>query len=107
MWFITTLERLHLGKNGFVDFGDKRTLVFYDTEEMAIKSLNNNNCDMWEDMYDYAVLEHLRPNAMYGLWEDDEYEKSRKWFAYDANNDGYFEIKEPEFVKHLIHIGIG
>lgn len=105
MWFLTTLEKLEKNNLGYAELGDTRTVLFCDEEKLAIEVLNDNGCDIHEYMYDYAVLEWMEPNVMYCL--SDFYKERRKWFKYDKERGGYFEIDPPEFVSNIFNIGIG
>jgi len=103
MWFVTTLEKLEMDDKGWHKFGATRTPLFCTTEELAIESLNENRCDMWEFFYEYAVIEYMEPDVMYGGCDN----YKRRWFKFDEEKDGYFEIPEPEFMNHVINIAIG
>ena len=55
---------------------------------------------MWEFCYDYAVLE----KADEGICPNCE---ERQWFKFDREHNGYFEIEEPECVKHICNFALG
>lgn len=103
MWFVTTLEKLELSDGGWPVYGSIRTPLFCTKEEDAIEDLANNRCDMWEYLYEYAVIEFFEPDQMYGGFEN----YRRRWFKFDQEHGGYFEIPEPEFMKHFVGIAIG
>ncbi len=101
MWFITVFEKVKPGKFGWPDFGCSRTWGFYSERETAVQALHENWTDMWETCYDYAVIEKYAEGISH--YEFD----SRKWFKFDWEREGYFEIEEPECVKHLCSFAIG
>ena len=103
MWFVTTLEKLELSDNGFPAYGSIRTPLFCAKEEDAVQSLEHNRCDMWEFLYEFAVIEYFDPDQMYGGCDN----YRRRWFKFDETLGGYREIDEPEFMNHFINIAIG
>ena len=102
MWFVTTLEKLE-EKNGWPDFGATRTPLFCAKKEDAIEALHTNRCDMWEFLYEYAIIEFIEPEYMYGGCDN----YSKQFFKFDKEKEGYFEIDEPNFTKYTINIAIG
>ena len=101
MWFITVFAKVERGKNGWAEFGSQRTWGFYETKGAAARALHENWTDMWEGLYDYAVLEKFYTGIAHCDYD------SRQWFKFDRERDGYFEIEEPECVKHLGSFALG
>ena len=68
---------------------------------MRVQALHENWTDMWETCYDYAVIEMYKEGISH-------YEhRSRQWFKFDQERKGYFEIEEPECVKHVGSFALG
>lgn len=103
MWFVTTLEKLELSDKGWPSYGATRTPLFCAKEEDAVESVEGNRCDMWEYLYEYAVIEFIEPDQMYGGFDN----YRRRWFRFDRDSGKYFEIDEPDFMKRFINIAIG
>jgi hypothetical protein len=57
MYFITTFTKFN--KDGNVDQCEKRTVGYYRDLDVAIRVVAENRCDIYEDIYDYAVIEYL------------------------------------------------
>lgn len=100
MYFITVFERINPSEYGFADLGDQRTWGYYEDKATAIRALHENWTHMFETCYWYAVIEKIGE----GICSLCEW---RQWFKYDKEKDGYFEIEEPEAVKHLVNFAIG
>ena len=54
MWFITVI---HIDKEG--KFSDSRCWGYYVNKQDCIEDLHNNNTDMSEYYYNYAVIENI------------------------------------------------
>ncbi len=100
MWFITVMEKIEPSDQFYALFGDQRTWGYYKDYNMALRVLHGNRTDIWETCYDYAVLEKFGEGIS-------PYCEERHWFKYNRERDGYFEIEEPECVKHLCNFAIG
>lgn len=100
-WFITVMEKIEPDERFLAKFGDKRCWGFYSNQNWALEALHTNATDMWETIYDYAVLEKYYEGI------SNEEMSSRQFFKYDRKRNGYFEIDEPECVKHLCSFSIG
>ena len=97
-WFITVFRNFD-PKYGTVD---SRTWGFYSNKEDALKVLNENCTDIWETIYDYAVLEAYNEGiSAYN------FEEGRQFFKYNQELDSYKPIEEPEEVKHYASFAIG
>ena len=89
MFFITCFSKIATDNLGWLDMGSVRTFGF-----------NTNSCDMWEYLYDYAVVEEMHP-AIHP-------EVENRWFyKYDREKDGFFRMEEPEVFKHYCNIALG
>lgn len=102
MYFITVFEKLESAPNGagFPETGCQRTWGYYSDKETALKAVHENWTDMWEFCYNYALIEEIDEGicALYD-W--------RQWFKFDRKRNGYFEIEEPDFMKHYANFAIG
>lgn len=97
-WFITVFRNFD-PKYGTVD---SRTWGFYSNKEDALKVLNENRTDIWETIYDYAVLEAYNEGiSAYN------FKVGRQFFKYNQELDSYKPIEEPEEVKHYASFAIG
>lgn len=100
MYFITVFDKCEPNDMYFADLGDQRTWGYYPEYEWAVNALHENRMDMHEDCYEYAVIEKID----YGICA---LANERQWFKWDKEKRGYFEIDEPECVKHLVNFAIG
>ena len=92
VWFVTVF--------GY-EITDSRCWGFYFNRDNAVNALHHNITDMHECLYDYAVIEGYREGISH------EVIGKRQFFKYDKTRDGYFEIDEPEELKHLFSFSIG
>lgn len=99
-WFITVMEKIEPDKAFYADFGDQRCWGFYANKQDALNTLHENRTDLWETIYNYAVLEEYYEGIS-------NHTMNRQFFKYDRKENGYFEIDEPECVKHLCSFAIG
>ena len=65
MYFITTFTKMEEDRNSFWDFGNQRTPVYYTKLEDARDAVINNACDMYETIYEFALIEEIEPNCFY------------------------------------------
>lgn len=100
MYFITVFDKIEPSDIYFAEFGDQRTWGYYPEYEWAVEALHENRTDMHEGCYEYAVIEKID----YGICAIAD---ERQWFKWDKDKYGYFEIEEPECVKHLVNFAIG
>lgn len=100
MYFITVFDKVEPNDVYFAEFGDQRTWGYYPEYEMAAAALHENRTDMHEGCYEYALIEEIGCGIV-ALCE------RRQWFKWDKEKRGYFEIEEPECVKHLTNFAIG
>lgn len=100
MFFITCFSKATTDDLGWLDMGASRVFGYKETFEEAEEALNKNVCDMWEYLYDYAVVEEIGP----GIHPD---VANRWFFKYDREKDGFFRIEEPEAFSHYCNIALG
>ena len=101
MWFITVFQKVEPDDRWLAEFGAERCWGYYADRETAVQALHENWTDMNEYLYGYAVLEQFEEGISHYVWG------SRQWFKFDYERGGYFEIEEPECVKHLSSFAIG
>lgn len=94
------MEKIEKNPKRLFDLGSTRCWGFYTNKQSALDALHNNVTDMWETIYDYAVLEEYYE----GICGYGEY---RQYFEYDRERNGYFEIKTPDFMKGFGFFSIG
>lgn len=85
MYFITCFSKYEKTELGWPDIGASRTVGYYLHKEWAIEDLHNNNCDIRECLYDYAVVEKI-PIGLYPIAEETIY------FKWDKDRQGFYEI---------------
>ena len=100
MWFITVMKKIEPDNQFYALFGDKRTWGYYADKDTATQALHENWTDMWEGCYDYALIEKLGQGICPNCTE-------RQWFKFERERNGYFEIEEPEYVKHIVNFALG
>ena len=99
-WFITVMRKLEKNSKGFLETGCTRCWGFYSNKEDALNTLHENRTDLWETIYDYAVLEEYHEGISNSTMK-------RQFFKYNMEKDGYFEIEEPECVKNTCGFALG
>lgn len=97
MYFITCFEHFPDENDKFLDHGDVRVFGYYDNFEECVKALNENRCNMFEGCYDYAVVEKIGS----GIYAQVEL---KRYFKFDKEKDGFFEIETPEYMKQFFLI---
>ena len=100
-WFITVFEKF----DNQYGIKNTRTWGFYSDKETALDTLRHNYTDLWETVYDYAVLEPYY-EGISGYCFDEP----REWFRYNETMGGYLPLdleKEPEEVKYYVGFAIG
>lgn len=100
MFFITCFQKIEIDKLGWLDMGASRVFGFKETFEQAECALNENTCDMFEFLYEYAVVEQMSP----AIHPDVE---GRWFFKWDNEKQGFFRIDEPKEFLHYCNIALG
>ena len=99
-WFITVMEKIEPDERVYANFGDQRCWGFYSNKQDALNTLHENRTDLWETIYDYAVIEEYYEGISNSTMQ-------RQFFQYDREKNGYFEIDEPDCVKHTCDFALG
>lgn len=94
MYFITTIQE----KNN--EIIDQRCVGYMDTYEDAKEIVKYNEYDIFETIYNYAVIEAI-PSGVY------KYDTEPQWFKYNEEVENYYECDKPEFAKGMVGFGIG
>ncbi len=98
-WFITVFEKFD-EKWGIKN---SRTWGFFVNKEEALDTLKNNRTDLWETVYNYAILEPYY-EGISGYCFDEP----REFFQYDYKENKYYPIGyKPEEVKGYASFAIG
>jgi hypothetical protein len=88
MYFITCFEKYEIdNKTNIPDIGENRAVGYYSHKSMAVEDLNKNNCDMYEYLYKYAVIEKI-PMGLYPIAEETTF------FEWNEEKQGYFEVED-------------
>ena len=100
IYLITVFERIEL-KDGFVDLGDRRSVGFRHSFDVAEKTVLENRCDINETIYDYAAIEMIYP----GLYQYAESE-DRSFYKFNYIRGLYEPIDEPFELGDYMPIGL-
>lgn len=94
IYFVSTCTKVE-GLN-WVDLGSSNFIGWFSSLEDARKCVEENNCDIWETVYDYAFIEPY-VEGFYGQ----DFSKDTLWFKYNKENNRYEEIPMPEITKNF------
>ena len=94
MFFITCFEKIGDKNDYGLGIGNQRTFGFTETIEEAEKCLKDNTCDMNEALYGYAIAEEMYPGIH-------PHVESRKFYKYDFNRRGFFEVTDAEDLEEI------
>lgn len=92
MYFISGIESLD-------DESVSRCMGYYTTKEMAEIAVRENLCDIYENIYSYAVIEKFGPGTHPECRE-------RQFYKYDESSMKYLPIDEPEEFKNVKRFAI-
>jgi len=73
---------------------------FYDNFDDADQAIRGNFTDMWETIYDFAVIEEYLPGIS-------GYNFNRWFYKYNIEQDIYEPIDEPLGLKHYVGFAMG
>lgn len=91
IYTITCFQKLEMDDKGRLRTGASRVFGFYTKREDAIQAMHENWCDMFEYLYQYAVVEAMKEGIHCDVDEE-------IWFQFDENKRGFFEIPKPDCV---------
>ena len=111
MYFLTTFEKLFYDEYGW-DFGDVKTVGYFEDIEEARIRITENVCDLCETIYHYAIIEKILPNSLYPNVELQELYKVKDRTkivngkeVYNIDGLSYEKIELPEnFIEESIVI---
>ena len=99
MTVLQKIDRFYLNKVEWLpEFGDIRCVGYYFDLNDAINSVIHNNQDIYEDMYEYCIVEEV-PQGIY------KHTPNRYLFKWVE--DKYVQIDEPIELNKLTNFGIG
>ena len=98
MFFITVFERPKNG--GKLLLGTQRCWGFYFDLAIAVNAVKNNLTDLWETIYDYAVIEEIDQGICFEA-------KQCQWYKFNTKTKKYENIKKPGWAKGLCNFAIG
>lgn len=75
-----------------------RCFGFYNSKKDAIKSVKCNNCDMWETIYDYIVIEEIEEGIH-------PYAEVVGWFKYNQETNSFDPIENVS--THFCNYALG
>jgi len=73
---------------------------FFDNFKEAHTAIRSNNTDMWETIYNFAVIEEYLPGIS-------GYNFHRWFYKYNQAMDMYDRIEEPEALYHYVGFALG
>ena len=100
MYFITCFSKCERNERGFFCGGAQRTFGYMPTFEEAEKALNTNACDLFECLYEYAVVEKIGPYIHPDVEEE-------VWFQWDNDKRGFYRIEKPKASYGTCNFAIG
>ena len=84
--------------SGFPDIGASANMGFYYDLDDAIMTMNVNNADIRETVYDAGFILCRFP-GMYQCVSSDE----RMYFVWNEDRQGYFQEEEPRIFRHIAY----
>lgn len=100
MYFITTIE--HLPQGDYNDMGDIRCVGYYESIDQAEETVITNNCDIWETIYNYCMIEYIK-SGLYQYALND----NRWFYKYNKDTQRYEQIDIPRCFDGIIGLAIG
>jgi len=93
MYFITLLT-------GIEENREDRCIGYYNSFKKANDIVCNNTCDLWETIYNYAVIECI-PEGLYPI----RYREF--WYKYNEKENIYTLIEKPEELEIFVNFALG
>lgn len=92
-YFITCTVKDGKTKNklGYQDYGATRTFGFYHKLNDAREALNENQCDMHEYLYQFAIIEKMYPGIHPCCYDENDFE----WYKYNPKKGGFYITENP------------
>ena len=77
-----------------------RTFGWYSSAMKAYKAVRNNECDIYENVYDYVVIEEVKEGTHGSAIKE-------WWFKWSKTKDEFLPISKPTETKGIVNWGIG
>lgn len=100
IYTITVIEDFKELKNKMLTPIGVRTMGFYFDKKTAVEVVENNETDLNETIYDYAIIERVQ-EGLYNCTNE------RTFYKFNYETREYEEIEEPEGFKNIIGFSIG
>jgi len=97
MYFITVMTKP--AKDSMIP-NDVTCWGFYPKLSQAKNAVENNIADLWETIYDYAVIERIRSGITIPS-------KIIQWYKYRIKSKKYESISEPKWAEKICNFAIG
>ena len=78
----------------------QRCFGYFQTFEEAEEAVLNNYCDIWETIYEYAVIEKVRDGIH-------QYDFNPTWYKWNLEKECYEKTEKPDFADGYAGWGIG
>jgi len=95
LWFITTLQ---VDKEGTIL--DSRCVGYRETMQEAQHIVGNNMHDIYENSFNWVVLEPFGPGVY-------PHASSEIWYQWSVPDRGYMLNAKPKFFERIVNFGIG
>ena len=93
IYMVTTFTKMEKDDLGLPDLGSSNFIGWFSIERRASEFVINNECDIWETIYDYALIEEWREGyAGFAL--------SAYWYKYNREIDKYEPILPPSYMNN-------
>jgi hypothetical protein len=88
-------------------YGDKRTPAVCTSLERAREIIENNEGDIFETSYRYAVIETVFPNILYSYFGQKEYRQL--WYKWEGSTERgrYVRCRKPREYRKVVGFAIG
>ena len=85
-------------RSGFPSLGASAEMGFYYNIDDAIETMNMNNADIQEMVYNAGFILCHFPGLYQAAGTDE-----RMYFVWDDNKQGFFQEEEPQIFKHIAY----
>lgn len=82
---------------GWPSYGASKFMGYYFDKSYAFEAVQSNSCNIFENLYNYAVIEEIAP----GLYS---FPRKRWVFEYDDVAKAFHEIDEPKVMKIVANV---
>lgn len=78
----------------YLDFGGERNVGFYVSLDDAIECIKSNYADIWETIYNYAMIEEIH-EGLYGSAPSHTW-----WFKWNKEHQCYEPMDQPKLAEN-------